>query len=297
MEIKYVMLFALLLAVPFVSAAPIKDNRLAGALDNAGCRAEFTMEVLESTANHSGNNLSANAAKLQDDISAFKGFAEAGDVEAFREHLKDFNAHMNDARKAILQARMKGPAMGGVKGPAMGALKKDYDKFKENYNKCNLDSLKKFSYGKVATYDNYLDRAEERVSQLSAKGVETSDLTALIAEARSTIVAPLKDALQVSETPDEIHSALKQYCLFNGCKDGLNFHFAAKFEAEKLDKILELVKDKANEAGLSDKVTSAQDSIIMAKSHVGDESAWTNLKSAGEIIKQILSTLRSENEK
>lgn len=321
MNWKFAVLFALLLAVPAFAIGPngpgsqggphdgskaqeMLGERLGSAMDNAVCKAEFTVSVLDSMMDNAEgvDYLQDDVDVLNDDIDALQGYVDSGDSEGFWAYVKDtYTKHMKDAKQNLQTARREA----NLSEEAGQALREEYDSLKEEYQSCNMDSSKRFGQAKLDAYETILSNAEEKISRLEGKGVDISGLTQLVDDARSEIVEPLSDALEDAENHTEVKEALKSYCLFNGCKDGVNFHFAARFEVEKLASILEALSGNATEAGLGDDVQSAEDDLESAESELDDlgsedysegqqESVWEHVRSAADKTKDILSKLRSE---
>lgn len=322
MELKYAVLFALLI-LPIAAAMggpsgmgtgggngngnghmgmeEAKGELIDSSFDNAMCKARFMTGVLESLAgavNDSGE-LEGDLDALEADIEALQGYADAGDGRGYRDYLKgEYATHMREAREHIMSARK------GVGGPLREQLRSEYESLRSEYNTCNEESLDRFSEAKVNAYEVALEKAQERADNLSGKGIDTDGLESLISDAREQVVDPLKAALDGAESGTDVRDALHDYCLYNGCKDGLNFHFEVKFEAEKLDSVLAAVSDEAADAGLSDDVSEAQADIDAASGAIEDAgtSQYTdgagqdileNLRDAAQKIKDILRELRS----
>ncbi len=323
MDLKYAMLFALLL-VPLASAiggnpaaggafgvqgngspragmGELKEELLDSSMDNVVCKADFMVAVLESVMeNVNGTeSLQDDVDALEDDVAALEAYSDSGDGLNFRQYLHgSFAPHMRTARLNIMSARM------GAGSAARQQMRADYESFRADYESCNLESLQRFSQAKLDSYEAVLERAQERADNLSAKGVDTGGLDSLIDDAREQIVEPLEDALSDAQNGTDIRDALGEYCLFNGCKEGTNFHFWLKFEAEKLDSLLAFISPDAEEAGLSDDVAEAQSHIDSAKDALDEVGASQyadgvekdiidDLREAAQAIKEILRELRS----
>lgn len=312
MEWKYAMLFALLLAVPAFAVGPnglgpkgeeTMAERLDAAMDNAVCKTDFMVGSLESMMDNveGVDYLQDDVDTLNDDMDTLQGYVDSGDNEGFWSYVKDtYIPNMEEAKQGILDTRHET----NISEETKQALRDEYDSMKEEYQSCNFDSAKRFGEAKVEAYEAVLDNAEEKITHLNDKGVDTSGLTQLVEDARSDLVEPLSDALDSADNATEVKDALRAYCLFNGCVDGTNFHFAARFEVEKLESVLEAISDKAAEAGLGDDMESAQDDLGSAQSVLDDvgseeysegqqDQLSESLHSAADTIRDILSSLRS----
>ncbi|MBU0527836.1 hypothetical protein KKE92_05110 [Candidatus Micrarchaeota archaeon] len=305
MDYKFVMLALLL--VPMASANPGifdmgKGDGLEAAMDNIGCRADFTVGVLESQISILGaDELQDDVDDIEDDVDELVELVDDGDVSGFREYVHgDYSQHMKNARQNALQSRNQGNMTHGVKAQ----LRDAYNSLKEDFEACNSESMGRFAQAKIDGYEEILERAGEQSEDLSEKGVDTTALDALIADAEDEIVDPLKDAVDEAETSEELREALGSYCLFNGCANGINFHFAASWQIEKLDSILDLIEDDAEEAGLSDDWDTADEYLVTASENLEDvgtdqyegtehDDVWDNIRLASGALKDIISTLRS----
>ncbi len=305
MDYKFVILALLL--VPMASASPgifdvPKGDGLEAAMDNVGCRAEFTVGVLESHISILGaDELQDDVDEIEDDVDELQALVDDGDVSGFREYVHgDYSQHMKNARQNALQSRNQGNMTHGVRTQ----LRDAYNALHEDFEACNLESMERFAQAKIDGYEKILERAGERSEDLSEKGVDTNALDALIEDAEDEIVDPLKDAVDDAQTAEELREALGSYCMFNGCANGVNFHFAAKWQIEKLDSILDLIEDDAEEAGLSDDWNDANEYVETASENleeVGDDQyegtehddVWDNIRLASGALKDIISELRS----
>ncbi|HSB46584.1 MAG TPA: hypothetical protein VLD37_01115 [Candidatus Bilamarchaeum sp.] len=303
METKYVML---LLLVPFAfSQGPfydIKGDGLDAAMDNVICKTDFMTGVMGSIMDHADNtNLQDSVDKLNGDLDSLQDLADAGDAAGFRAFI--IGTYMPDMREGV-QAILSERGRHNVTLETRLELKSEYDSMRSEYDTCNFESMKRFANAKADAYDKALELAGEQASDLSGKGVSTEGLSSLISDAKDEIVDPLHSAIDSADTPAEVRSALLNYCLFDGCPGGKNFHFAAKFGGEKLQSILDYVSDGARAAGLGDKVDEAQDSLDDANSilgSVGDEqysasqgeNLWNDLKDAAAKLREIVTSLRS----
>ncbi len=155
--------------------------------------------------------------------------------------------------------------------------------------------------GHEVSYGN--DTWTDKASNLSGKGIDTSAMTSLIQDAKTQIIAPLQSAIESATDGKSLADALHKYCLFDGCKDGTNFHFAAKWEIAKLSAMENYVKAQPKAANYTtqlDKVTSDLNSANAGLSAVGSSqyddhqsTVWDPIKDAAETLKQVIHGMRS----
>lgn len=318
MDWKYAMLFALLL-VPFVSAAPqgygpgvqvgqgpgiagkyMNGEGLASAMDVVVCRTDFTVGVLDSMIDRvpGASGLGDSVDELEEDTAQLQQYADAGDVDGFKTYLRGtYESHLRDAKQEVLEARRTA----NLSSDTRAELRADYDALRAEYDGCNFNGLKRAAQAKIDGYGRFLDRAEEKTNNLAGKGVETGGLLSLISDARSQIVAPLQSAVDAADNASEVKDAFGQYCLFNGCPDGTNFHFAAKFEIEKLDGILAVVGENATAAGLGADVDGIQADLDSAEAGLvsagtdqfNDKQVWNGIRAASDGLRDLMAALRA----
>lgn len=307
MDFRYMALFGLLM-MSLTTAFPghydpMKEDALESAMDNVVCRVEFSVGVMESHIEHlDAEELQDHIDTLEADVDELQEYVDDADAEGFRQYLRGtYVPNQQDVRAAVLDARLEANMTYEIRQ----SLMEDYTELKETFDECNYQSIKNFAEAKLEAYDEVLATAQERADNLTEKGVETDGLEQIIEDAEDEIVDPLQSAVDDAEDAQEIRDALRSYCMFNGCFDGTNFHFAAKTNIERLYSILEVVEDDAIEAGLEDEVEAIEDYLADAEDYLQDagtsqytteqaEGVWDNIKDAAETLKEIVSELRSE---
>jgi|GEM_PF-2016153 len=303
-----VMPLMLLLAASVVSAVGMKYNEtpmLTALYKNAQCRVEFTNGVIDSIIEKvpEAAYLSSYQDMLNDDLAQLYNLAQAGDREAFKDYLKEkFEPDFHSTKEAIRDARRNFTTWGVTPADRRGML--DYYKsLNETYGRCRFDAMKEVAEERLNWMNAALERASERSRNLSARGVNTTELDAVIDGARSAVVEPLEIRMGSATTALEIREALGAYCLDNSCPNGLNYHFFAKSEIARLNGILGYIKEDAIGAGLGSDVETAQGYLDSASAKVQEtgnsqyaegvgESVWNNIRSAAESIKDIFNKLR-----
>jgi len=314
MDLKYALLFALLF-VPLVAAVPAGQGAglgkgqlangegLDAAMDLVNCKTDFTVAVMESMIDRvpEASSLDDNVDALQADTEELQNYADADDVLGFRSYLRGtYEPNLREAKQEVLQLRRTA----NIRSETLSDLRSDYESLRADFDGCHVTGLKRAAEAKLTAYDRFLDKAEEKADNLDAKGVDTAGLEDLISDARAEIVEPLQDAVDSADDSSEVRDALKQYCLFNGCPNGVNFHFAARFELEKLNQILDKVEQNATDAGLGDEVSDIQEDLDDAEESLGDagtsqyndeeyEGMWNSLHSASSKTRDLLAELRS----
>ncbi len=298
----------LLLAASVVSAVGMKYNEtpmLTALYKNVQCRVEFTNGVIDSIMKNvpEAAYLSSYQDLLNDDLTELYNLAQAGDREGFKNYLKDeFEPDFHATKEAIRDARRNFTTW-NVTPADRRNMAEHYKSLNRTYGQCRFDAMKEVAEGRLGWINAALGRASERSKNLSARGVSTSELDAVIDGARGTVVDPLENRINSATTAIEIREALNAYCLANGCPNGLNYHFFAKSEIARLNGILNYIRADAIEAGLGSDVETAQGYLDSASAKVQEtgnnqyaegvkEFVWGNIKSAAETIKSIFNKLR-----
>jgi len=174
---------------------------------------------------------------------------------------------------------------------SMESLQSTYKSLRDDMDGC-VD-MKAHANLVLDYYDTELNSYQSRAQNLTARGINASNLLELVEGARAKIVTPLQGKIAKSDNASEIRGALFHYCLYDGCANGTNFHMAAKFETMRMNDLLAAMSPKAADAGLSGNVSAAQASLDAARREIdswGDNDAspdqlkavWTNIKSAAK---------------
>jgi hypothetical protein len=300
MDFRYAFVFALLALLPLSSAASpdaVKGQGLSAAMDDVKCKDSFMISVMDSVSSALNVSFGSQVSSLQSDEGKLQAFADAGDVSGFRSFLKGtYDPDMKAARDAILDARKSGKD--GSKGPARSA----YGSLRQNYDSCHFNALKAHAQAKSQWYGSQLDSSEGKIGNLSSKGVETSGLNSIVGQAHSS-VASQQNAINSATDAKGLRAALDGFCLYDGCAKGVNFHFAAKFEVEKLDRILSGLKADPKSANVTAQLDAASSDLTTASSILSsmggaqgsvdqNTQLWSAIKDAAANIKKALSEMR-----
>jgi len=314
MVIKKSYFFVLILLLTFVLLTNFilaegnytKDHskELQAAYNNAKCRIDFSMGVISAmvSASSSASSLSNYSDKLASDMTELQTFVNNNDWDGFKSFVKStFDPDFKVARETVNSWR-KTSSWRNLTAEQRKSLRDSYSSQKSTYDTCHLNSLKEVGQGRVTAFNAILDSHQKRADTLKSKGLDTSSLDKIIQDAKTQIVDPLQAALNNTRDAKAVHSALKGYCLFDGCKEGINFHLEAKFEIAKLEIALNKLKTSNVSA---DKLTQLETYINNAKNALNSvgtgryndqtkRQVWNNIKSAYSKIKEIKQTLKGE---
>ncbi len=295
-----------LAAVPLASASGgnLTMGMLKAAADSASCRADFNAGYIGAleTGIPSASSLQSYADKVKSDEQELQGLAAAGNATAFRDFMKSaFDPDMKSANDAVRSWRSD---YRNQSNSSKESLKASYGQLRASEESCEFQALKEYANDRVESYDDALSDYSSSVSKLDAKGVPTSDLSSLISDARSQVVGPLQSAVSGATNVSQLRQALGGYCLYNGCKDGTNFHMAARFDSDRLGDILVRIQPLAQADGLGSNVTAAQTALSSVQSELASigtseyaqgqaDTVWSGIRSVAGDLKGIIAGIRS----
>jgi hypothetical protein len=185
---------------------------------------------------------------------------------------------------------------------AMESLQSEYKTLRDSENGCF--DIKEYANLVLDYYNTALSRYGLTAQNLTGRGINASDLLNLVGNAQSQIVVPLQNGVKSSANSSQVRTILYQYCLYDGCANGTNFHMAAKFESMKLADLLAAMSPKAAEEGFGGNVTAAQLSLNAASAKIGSwgaeaatpdqlKAAWMDIMSAAKGSHDVFVALNS----
>lgn len=179
-----------------------------------------------------GGYLSADTNTLVQDDAQLKVYADANELFKF-----EFYLHTSyDPALAQLYLRGREGIItdNSLNASEKAALRGSFSTSINNYQTCVAPSLENISEQKLAFYNNVTLHFNNQISNLSAKGVNTTNMTAILNGAQTTIITPFQTAIQNNTNSTQLWAALREYCLFDGCPTGINYHLDAKISIAKL---------------------------------------------------------------
>lgn len=281
----------------------LKDRQLAVAVEDVKCRVNFTVAVLDSIIRNSANAsfLTHYIKPLQNDESQLQTYANNGDVDGFRNYTEnEFDPDLRIAARAIV---VWGNIHGGsLSNNSKQAIRLAYVQLRSTFETCQLNALKELAEAKIDFYNSTIKFYRAKIANLTAKDVRTSGLTAIVTGAQAQIITPLQSAVDNATNATELMYAMRQYCLFDGCQAGTNYHIATKFEIEKLGRITDAISSTASSYGFGDNLTQAQNYLSNARSALGgigtapytsqqQDAIWNNIGNAAQAILDIIKNL------
>lgn len=308
---KFLVLFLLMVfAAPFAYGAEnrqaAESRHLEAAVAEAKCKADYTEGLISLLVSGfpDAASLSQQSDALKQDVAQLQSYASQGAVDGYRNYVKgSYDAHMKDARKAIQDVRQ---AHGkNLTKETRASLKSGGEQLKSTFDACHFSAMKSYSNSRVDVFNDEIDKAGARAANLTAKGIDTSNIIGIVNSARSQVVEPLKSDISQAKDGKELAAAMEKYCLHDGCKSGVNFHFSAKFEIEKLNAILAVVKASPKAASQADRISMIQAGLDAAKAALDatgtaqypqkgkDNAVWSQIRQAAKDLSELVRTLRS----
>jgi len=299
-----VMLLSLLLISIITIAAETNNStskELNLALGNIKCRTDFTSSVINTMISIIPSDaLTQASTKLGSDYTQLQTYSDSGDKDSFRNYIKNnYDPDLKSLSTVVQswrQTNLKNLTIDQKK-----SLKDDYTNLKTTYDTCHLSSLKDYGTGRINAFNSILDGYQTKVDNLKSKGIDTTSLQKVIDDAKSQIIQPMQNALATATDETTIRQVLQGYCMFDGCKNGINYHLAAKFELAKLDIALTKIKANSNVSIVQDNVTQLETEVNNAKTELtavgtskytdSGKQIWDNIKAAYQIVKDISMTL------
>lgn len=158
---------------------------------------------------------------------------------------------------------------------------------------------------KIQKFDQAITHTQNLSGRLSKHGANTAGLNQTIDNAYNQIQA-FQSAVDGAQNKTQLQTALNSFCLYNGCKTGDNFHFAANTAIQADQAKLNLLAGQNSTASFQALVGQAQTDLtnaqtaltqVGANQYQGTQSntVWSDIKAAGEIIHQLQQTVNHKH--
>jgi hypothetical protein len=181
---------------------------------------------------------------------------------------------------------------GNTRKETMDGMKADFASLKATFLVCKIEALKKLSLAKVDAFNQILSAWEAKMATFQSKGLDTTGMEAIIADAQSQVIDPMTAAINAGDS-----NASKDYCLMNGCNK-VNFHFAAKMEAAKLEAIIAKVNASTTDQNVLTITAEAQKNVDDAQAELatignnkyqqGKDKVWEKLTTASNDLRKVI---------
>ena len=235
--------------------------------------------------------VSADSSKITADLQTLT--TDVNNKDQFKTDLKSFRSDSMtgtvDLHSAIKNAKPT--------SDEKTKLRSDYSSIKSAYQSCMFGAIQQSANVKLQAYGNAIQKVQNRTKVMASKGMDTAQLNLLINQAQTNL-NNLAASVSSATNSSELKSALKSYCQYNGCKSGVNFHFAAQTALNAEQSILDSIKSNPNSGQYSSQIDQAQTDLTNAQNilttvgtskYQGTQSTdvWNDLHDANGIIKQL----------
>jgi hypothetical protein len=229
----------------FAQNLTLNQSFLSAAAQYAQCKTNFTVAYIGKIAAvvPSLSGLGQYSTAIQAGTSQLSAIAGAGNVALFRNYLSgNYDQQLNNiARNVSAQIRAA-----NLSRNQTSQLRIQYNSTLATYMSCRLIAAKNVALKELGMYNSSIASYQKEAASLSQQGLNTSALSTLLQGAATQIIAPIAAAVSQSTNASQISSALSRYCLFDGCRNGTNFHLAARFELQKLTAELSYLQTNGN---------------------------------------------------
>jgi hypothetical protein len=197
------------------------------------CRTAFiATEVNDSVAAVNGiSHLTANLSVLRTQNAHLYTYVGAGNVIGFETYLHGIYDPSEQNLAVSTRVAIRGSA--NTTNTVRSQLKNEFSSARGVFINCSAGPVVKIADKKLAFYNNAIAQFNAQISFLSSHNVSTANMTTIVAGAQTQIVTPLQTAVSTGNQT-QIQAALNQYCMFNGCQNGTNYHLDAKYSIAKL---------------------------------------------------------------
>jgi hypothetical protein len=184
------------------------------------CTVDFTSSVMNDVVNavpqDSSGPLSADISRLNGDESQLSSLASAGDPDAFDSFVtgtltKDVTQSISD-----LHAARRGFKGDNITNATLTQLNSGYSTARSTLTSCNDGAVSTLLQARINEFTATISDWNNKISELGAKGFDTTAMQAVASGATTDVVTPLQTALQ-SGNQAQMVSALQTYCIGDDC--------------------------------------------------------------------------------
>lgn len=235
--------------------------------------------------------ISADSSKITVDLQTLT--TDVNNKDQFKVDLKSFRS---DSLTGTLDLR-SAIKVANPTSDEKTKLRSDYSSVKSTYQSCMFGAIQQSANVKLQAYGNAIQKVQNRTNAMASKGMDTTQLNLLINQAQTNL-GNLAASISSATNSSELKTALKSYCQYNGCKTGVNFHFAAQTALNTEQSILDSIKSNPNSGQYGSQIDQAQTDLTNAQNilntvgtskYQGTQSTdvWNDLHDANGIIKQL----------
>ncbi|HKC78900.1 MAG TPA: hypothetical protein VKB83_02265 [Nitrosopumilaceae archaeon] len=264
---------------------------LARATCQANAETGYIGAAISDISNINQTAISADSGKITADLQTLT--TDVNNKDQFKVDLKSFRTDSLtgtlDMHSAIKDAKPT--------SDQKTKLKSDFSSMRSTYQSCMFGAIQQFANVKLQVYGNTIQKVQNRTNVMASKGMDTTKLNLLISQAQTNL-GNLAASVSSATNSSELKTALKSYCQYNGCKSGVNFHFAAQTALSAEQSVLDSIKSNPNSGQYRSKIDQAQTDLTNAQNilitvgtskYQGTQQTdvWNDLHDSSGIIKQL----------
>ncbi|MBI5133585.1 MAG: hypothetical protein HZA83_02630, partial [Thaumarchaeota archaeon] len=236
-------LFALLVGTVFAQgpSVELKKNVLEMQYNKIGCGADFRIDILELMKTKLADKV--DAAKIdgmiaagKEDLAALKTAADAGDRQAYNTALKELGDDLKEVGTYYVEV------VHGLSAEDKKQLRGEYKAIQDKRTACVRAASLDLGAAQRDYISAWVDKGQNITDRLRARGLEVSKLDEIVSAARERH-AKIADAVATGNGT-VVNEKVKEL-------RGEHLHLWARFHVERMRAILDALKDRAAEKGLS----------------------------------------------
>jgi len=285
--------------------ASVQQSYLNAALARVTCQANYETgsisDAISDISNIDQTAISSDSSKVGSDVQTLTTDANNKDKTQFQTDLKSFVSDSKTATKDLRSAIKNVNPTSDEKTK----IKTDFATLKSTEQSCLFSAGQQFANAKIQAFGFGIQKVQNRASNLSSKGIDTTQLGQIINQAQTNL-GNLGGAISSATNSTQLKSALQSYCQYNGCRNGINFHFAAQSALSAEQALLNKINSNPNSGQYSSQIQQAQTDLTNAQNALNTVSTsqyqgtqqttvWNDLHDAQSIIKQLWSELNSHH--
>lgn len=226
----------LLLSSTPLHASNLTANQslLNAAFQYANCKTNFTVGLINYVVNKNAvlSPLIQSSTILQQDNSRLAVLANEGNISQFRIYLSG----TYDPELALVGQNFSSQIKAAnLSSNTISAIRVYYNSSKITLQSCSNTTTKSFAIQKLNQFNASIVQFQNQINSINTKGtsgISTNSLSQILQTAQSLIIQPFASAISQATTNQQLSAATSKYCLFDGCKNGTNFHLEAKFDIQ-----------------------------------------------------------------
>lgn len=273
----------------------VQQSYMDAMFSRATCQANdetgYISDAISDISNINQTAISADSSKIISDLQTLTN--DANNKDQFKTDMKSFRIDSltgtHDLRSAIKNANPT--------SDEKTKMKSDLANLRSTYQSCMFGARKQFANAEIQAYGFAIQKVENRTKIMASKGMDVNQLNLLINQGQTNL-GNLAASISSATNSSQLKSALHSYCQYNGCKSGINFHFAAQTALAAEQAALNAIKSNLNSGQYSSQIDKAQTDLTNAQNllttvgtskYQGTQQTdvWNNLHDANGIIKQL----------